>query len=144
MKFALSEVIVERSTRQNVANIADERRKILDGTYPSRVIQGRQNKHIKGTREFAQKREQMAKDSPGSEPAILEVDAQMLVDKYKGTGHIDNPKNSLYPTELINTNGIIGKTWVKSLTKYVDTKIIKIFYSSAGVHIVPVSDYKKR
>ena len=127
-----------------MANIADERRKILDGTYPSRVIQGRQNKHIEGTREFEQKREQMAKDSPGSEPAILEVDAQILVDKYKGTGHIDSPKNSLYPTEVIDTNSIIGKTWVKSLTKYVYTQTIKIFYSSAGVHIVPVNDYKKR
>ena len=35
-----------------MVNIADEKRKILDGTYPSRVIMGRQNKHIEGTIEL--------------------------------------------------------------------------------------------
>ena len=122
-------------------NIADERRKILDGTYPSRVIQGRQNKHIPGTTEFAQNQAKMRLIE--SEPSILEVDAQTLVDKYKGTGTIYFI-GSPYPRELIATGKVIGKSWVKGLNKYVDTRKIEIFYSSTGVHIVPVSDYKKR
>jgi hypothetical protein len=40
-------------------DISDERRRILDGTYPPRVIAGRQNKHIDGTLEFEQIRESM-------------------------------------------------------------------------------------
>jgi len=123
-------------------DVADERRKILDGTYPSRIIVGRQNKHIEGTREFEQKREQMQRLSPGSEPAILTAEAQLLVDKYKGTGRI-RLKGSEYPRERVDADDIIGKTWVQSAQRYVDTKRFEIFYSSTGTHIVPVSDYKK-
>jgi len=115
-----------------------ERRKILDGTYPSRIIKGRQNKHIEGTREFEQKGKSMEKKS---RPAILTADAQSLVDKYKGTGIINIPGGSNFPVEIVDTNTVIGKTWVRSLQKYADTKRIKIIYSSEGVHIVPISDY---
>ena len=121
--------------------VAEERQMILDGTYPSRIVQGRQNKHIMGTYEFVQKQNAMQNDSPGSKPSILTVDAQSLVDRYKGSGHINIPKGSLFPREIVNTDSVVGKTWVKSLQKYVDTRRIKIFYSSKGVHIVPVSDY---
>ena len=65
-----------------------ERQKILHGTYPSRVIQGRQNKHIAETREFEQNREKMNRLNPGSMPAILEIDATDFVAEYKGTGRI--------------------------------------------------------
>ena len=123
-------------------DIAEERKKIMDGTYPSRIIAGRQNKHIEGTREFEQKRKQSQKLSPGSEPAILNVDAQALVDKYKGTGLI-KMRGSVYPRETIDTDRVVGKTWVQSLGKYADTKRIEIFYSSTGTHVVPVSDFKK-
>ena len=122
-------------------DVADERRKILDGTYSSRVIQGRQNKHIPGTTEFEQKREQMQKASPGSEPAILESDAQTLVDKYKGKGSVYFHPSSLdYPREDILADNIIGKTWVKSLQKYVDTQAFTIYYSKTGVHIIPINE----
>jgi len=118
-----------------------ERNKIIDGTYPSRVIVGRQNKHIEGTREFEQNREKMQKI--GSEPSILYADAQMLVDKYKETGTI-YCKSFLYPRELVETDGIIGKSWVKKLNKYIETSKFEIFYSSTGTHIVPVNDLKTR
>ncbi|MCL2634802.1 MAG: polymorphic toxin type 50 domain-containing protein [Oscillospiraceae bacterium] len=119
-----------------------ERQKILDGTYPNRIIQGRQNKHIEGTIEYNQKCLSMNKESPGSKPAILITDAQALIDKYKGTGHINITKGSEYPVEIVDTDIVIGKTWVKSLQKYVDTKRMKIIYSSKGVHIVPKNDYR--
>ena len=139
-----AEALANTLERIRQEKLEEERRKILDGTYPTRVIQGRQNKHIEGTREFEQKRMAMEKDSPGSEPSILSLDAQALVDRYKGTGHINVPRGSLYPTELVDTDSVVGKTWVKSLKKYVDTKRVKILYSSKGVHLVPVSDYERR
>ena len=92
-------------------NIADERRKIIDGTYPAKIIAGRQNKHIEGTQEFKQKLEQIKRDSPGSMPAVIIVDAQELVDKYKGTGSIYFHSSSLdYPREDVKADKIIGKT----------------------------------
>ena len=117
-------------------NVADERRKILDGTYPSRVIQGRQNKHIEGTREFEQNQEKMRKI--GSEPAIINVDPQSLVNKHKGTGTIYFSKTSPdYPREDIDTGEIIGKAWDRKKEEYIDTSIITISYSKTGVHIYP-------
>jgi hypothetical protein len=59
--------------------------------YSSRIIRGRQRKHMEGTIEFLQHRKKMQNDSPGSEPSILISDAQMLIDKYMGKGtHYDN------------------------------------------------------
>ena len=117
-------------------NIDDERRKILNGTYSSRVIQGRQNKHIVGTVEFEQNQNKMRKI--GSEPAVLNVDAQSLVDKHKGTGTIYFSKSSPdYPREDIDTGKIIGKTWDREKEEYIDTSIITISYSKTGVHIYP-------
>ena len=98
-------------------NENEERQKILNGEYPSRIVQGRQNKHIPGTKEFEQKREKMNRISEGSEPAILEADAQMLVDKYKGTGILSKDFGSLYPREVVTVDFIVGKTWVKSMQK---------------------------
>jgi hypothetical protein len=85
----------------------------------------------------------MLKDDPESKPAILSFDAQKLIDKYKGTGYINKNKCSDYPTEIIDADMIVGKTWITSQGKYIETKRFKIFYSSKGVHIVPVNDFKK-
>jgi len=124
-----------------MVNIADEKRKILDGTYPSRVIMGRQNKHIEGTIEFEQKCEQMEQISPGSMPAVIIVDAQTLVNKYKGTGSLYfHPSSPDYPREDITADKTIGKTWVKSLKKYINTSAFTIYYSKTGVHIIPVNE----
>ena len=122
--------------------LEEERQKIIDGTYPSRVIQGRQNKHIEGTLEFSQNQAKMRK--MGSEPSILNVDAQAFVDRYKGTGTIEVKAGSQYPRERVETDSVIGKTWVRSLLKYVDTKSGEIYYSSTGVHVVPVNNYGTR
>ncbi|MCL2633999.1 MAG: polymorphic toxin type 50 domain-containing protein [Oscillospiraceae bacterium] len=117
-----------------------ERQKILDGTYPNRIIQGRQRKHIEGTKEFEQNCEKMRK--LGSNPSKLYANADMLVKKYKGTGALFPGRGgSLFPEEIIETNSVIGETWVRSLKKHVPTKRIKIVYSSEGVHIIPISDY---
>jgi hypothetical protein len=130
-------------TKNAAFDIEAERKKILDGTYPARIIQGRQNKHIEGAREFEQNCEKMNRLSPGSRPSIITADAKMLVEKYKGTGEI-RIEGLDYPQETVTTNDIIGKSWVKTMQKYVDTKSFKIVYSSTGVHVIPVSDYKRR
>ena len=74
----------------------------------------------------------------GSEPSILEADAQMLADKFKGTGTIYFSKNSPdYPREDIDTGEIIGKTWDRKKAEYINTAIITISYSKTGIHIYP-------
>jgi len=125
------------------SNYPDERKKILDGTYPTKIVLGKQRKHILGTVEFEQDREKMQRLSTGSEPSILEIDAEKLIKKYKATGKIRMMPNAQYPREIIDADIIIGKTWVQSLQKYVNTKRFEIHYSSKGAHIVPVNDYVK-
>ncbi|MCL2030558.1 MAG: polymorphic toxin type 50 domain-containing protein [Oscillospiraceae bacterium] len=117
-------------------NMANERRKILDGTYPSRIIEGRQRKHIEGTREFEQNREKMKRY--GSNPSILTEDAQTIVDTHKGTGRIYFVRNSPdYPREDIDLGYIAGRTWSKPLGEYVDTSVVTISYSKTGAHVFP-------
>jgi hypothetical protein len=113
----------------------------LSDEYSKRIVVGRQRKHIPGTKEFEQHRKAMQTRSPGSEPSILTVDANELVDMYAGKGEITMVGSSPYPQEIIDADKIVGKTWVKRLNKYVDTKRIRIVYSSIGVHVVPISDY---
>jgi len=124
--------------------IERERQKILDGTYPSRVVKGRQNKHIQGTREFEQKREQIKRADSRNEPAMLEFDAQELVDRYKGTGDIAVKPGQQYPRETITANEIVGKTWLRETQRYVDVSTFQIQYSGTGVHIFPVYPKNKR
>ena len=50
-----------------------ERQKILNGFYSDKIIQGRQRKHIFGTKEFEQNRIKMKKNSPGSEPPRIVI-----------------------------------------------------------------------
>jgi len=116
----------------------------LSDEYSKRIVAGRQRKHILGTKEFEQHRKAMQAKNPGSEPSILTADAEELVEKYAGKGIILMVGSSPYPQEIIDTDRIVGKTWVKTLNKYVDTKRIRIVYSSIGVHIVPISDYQRR
>jgi len=115
----------------------------ISDEYSKRIVAGRQRKHIAGTKEFEQHRRAMQAKNPGSEPSILTVDAEELVEKYAGKGVIKFKGSSPYPYEEINTGVVVGKTWVKSLEKHVDTKRIRIVYSSIGVHIVPISDYER-
>ena len=117
---------------------------VLSDEYSKRIVAGRQRKHILGTKEFEQHRKAMQARSPGSEPSILTADADELVKKYAGKGVVVSSDLSLYPREEIDIGEVVGKTWVNSLQKYVDTKRIKIVYSSIGVHVIPVSDYVRR
>jgi len=126
-------------------DIAEEKRKILDGTYPTKVVAGRQRKHILGTREFAQNLQKMQNQEPKSRPAILIADAKTLVDKFKGTGYIYmHPSSAEYPREEINAGYVIGKSWYKKGNKYIDTSEFEIIYSKDGVHVIPINSWKNK
>jgi hypothetical protein len=120
----------------------EERRRIKESIYPSNVRRQKQNQHIEGTEEFQRRKEYLQKINPGSAQSILLVDAQELVDKYKGTGTIIYVDGH-YPGERIVTDEVIGQTWYKDKQKYVDTKAFRIIYSSKGVHIYPVNMWRE-
>ena len=123
-------------------HIDKERKKILDGTYPFKVIDGRQRKHIEGTKEFEDKRLSMQRYNINAEPSIVlpSIDIQKLVDRYKGSGRVYFVKGSLFPREQIMADIVVGKTWVTTLKKYVPTRMFVISYSKTGVHIFPIND----
>ena len=119
-----------------------ERQKILDGTYPSNIMQGKQNKHIEGTHEFNQAREKLQKETPSAEPNVLlpHIKPQELINEYKGTGKIEfHPSSTEYPREIIKARQNIGKFWIPSKEKYVDTDVFTITYSKNGTHIFPTN-----
>ena len=109
-------------------HIDEERKKILDGTYPSKVIDGRQRKHIEGTKEFDDKRLSMQRYNINAEPSLVSpsIDVQKLVDRYKCSGKVYFVKGSLFPREQIIADIIVGKTWVTTLKKYVPTRMFVI------------------
>ena len=124
----------------------EERNKILDGTYPSNLIDGRQRKHIDGTKEFADKRKSIKQYDPNAEPSKIlpNIDVRELVDLYKGTGRIYFVQGSPFPREDVKADKVIGETWVMSLNKYVPTTVFTISYSKSGVHIFPVNERGRR
>ena len=71
--------------------IFDARRKILDGTYPDGILQGRQNKHIEGTFEYGQELIRLQNQTLPAKPGVLleDVDPQELVERYRGTELIE-------------------------------------------------------
>jgi hypothetical protein len=115
----------------------EARRKIVNGDYSTRINRGRQRKHIEGTKEFQQLAEKMDRQSPGSKPAILAVDAQSLIGEFAGNGEVYFKQGEQFPREKVSIGKVAGKTWVKSMGKYVDTDTITIVYSSDGVHVFP-------
>jgi hypothetical protein len=122
---------------------SEARSNILGGIYSSRVVLGRQRKHIEGTKEYNDNMARLEQLSPGSKPSKLNnnIDAQVLADRYKGTGRVYfHPSSKEYPREDIVTDFIVGETWVKKLQEFVPTTAFTITYSKTGVHIVPVND----
>ena len=121
----------------------DEKTKILDGTYSSRIDTRKQAKHIYGSKAFQQetKTALLAKAKGGKYymPSYFNADEnlQQLVNTYKGTGHIYNIGGSLYPREDIKIDKIIGRAWDRKQDCYVDTNVFTIIYSKRGTHIFP-------
>ncbi|MCL1988006.1 MAG: polymorphic toxin type 50 domain-containing protein [Firmicutes bacterium] len=121
----------------------DEKTKILDGTYSSRIDTRKQAKHIYGSKAFQQETKAAllakAKGHDYFFPSYFNADEnlQQLVNKYKGTGVIVSRKGSEYPWEDIKMDRIIGQIWDYENGKYVGIDIFTIVYSRRGVHIFP-------
>jgi len=64
------------------------------------------------------------------------------VDKLKATGEITVTKKSIYPEEIVKADKIVGKAWIKSKQKYIDTDVFRIVYSKNGTHVYPLNPRK--
>lgn len=93
------------------------------------IHEGKQGKHILGHNNYTDGRSYLT---------ISLDEAQELVNKYAGTGHIDRDKNGIWKhTETVSHNSIVGVD-VDNRTEYkYDTDTFKIHYAKNGTHIVP-------
>lgn len=89
----------------------------------------KQNRHIKGTKEFKE----------GNSYLTISVEeAQDLINKYAGTGKILRDRSERYINKELNiTDRIIGKSVNLKTKEETETNRFKIHYSKTGVHIVP-------
>ena len=121
------------------------RKKIISLSKKIRV--GKQNKHIIGTHEYNQYvKKQLSKGEFG--PSRLNGDlqfAQLLADKYAGTGKAEI-KNGIWTNcEYIETDTVIGVVVNNKSGAEQVTANFKIHYSQTeGVHIVPSYDSKRK
>ncbi len=122
------------------------RAEIGSDQYPLTILQGKQDKHIQGTREYVQYQENLKKKSEYG-PSYLTVDGdavKTLVDQYHGKGILlrDKAGNwrkieriTVHPDPVgVSVNNITGAEAI--------TTTFTIRYSKDGVHIVP--DYPSR
>jgi len=143
LKFAAAGIVKDWNIGYN-SGMYGERYKILTGVYPSGILQGRQDKHIKGTFEYNQEFKRLQVQLPSAEPNFFlpHVDPQELVNKYKGAGQIYfHPSSKNYPREIVKADEIIGKKWIPRLNAYIDTDVFIIIYAQKGVHVIPANPH---
>ena len=93
----------------------------------SKIHQGRQDKHIKGTNNYNQQR------ANGKNPSILTGNPNKLLKEGVGKGRMITPTK-----ESIDYGRVIGKYYSEKHGKYYDTTRATIHYDSKGnAHIVP-------
>ena len=92
----------------------------------SKIHEGRQNKHIKGTNNYKQQKEN------GKNPSILTENPNKLLKEGVGKGRRYGNK------EVVDYGKTIGKYYDKTTGRYYDTSRATIHYDSKGnAHIVP-------
>lgn len=122
------------------------REEIGSDKYPLTILRGRQEKHIRGTKAYAQYQENLKKKGEYG-PSYLTVDndaIKALVDQYHGKGILlrDSAGNwrkiervTIHPTAIgVSVNNLTGVE--------AETTTFTIRYSKNGVHVVP--DYPSR
>lgn len=124
------------------------RKMIVSGNeYPLAIHKSKQRKHILGTKEYIEYvKTYEKKDKYGpSRLTISEEDAQLLVDKYRGTGILLRNKNGEWmKTEVITMHPDNIGIAVNDISGVeADTSTFKIHYSKDGTHIVPDYPSKK-
>jgi len=114
------------------------RQNILKGEYNLKINQGKQNRHIEGTREFKEYAEKMA--LKGDKPSILMIDAQGIIDKYSGSGRMIIQSPGRPPKESKQLDFITGKYYNKVENEYINTSRVLIIYAKTGAHVYPVKE----
>ncbi len=108
--------------------------RIEKGEISSKIHEGRQRKHIEGTKEYWDK----YKD--GSNPQdVLTIsleEAQKLVNKNAGKGTPGKSDANGTWTEFADADYVVGKYY--SNGEYHETKRFTIHYSKKGAHVIPV------
>ncbi len=97
--------------------------------YNLTILEGKQGKHIIGHNNY----------KPGHSYITVSLqEAQELVNKYAGTGHINRDKTGRWQnTETIEHDAIIGVDIDNRSGLKTETNIFKIHYAKNGTHIVP-------
>lgn len=123
------------------------RKRIQSGEFPLNIHMGRQNKHIEGTKEYAQYVERMHRDGRHgpSHITISADDAHALVDAYKGTGILQRDRHGQWRnSELVTVHpDKIGIAVNDRTGTETDTPVFCIHYSKDSVHISPDYPSKK-
>lgn len=110
--------------------------KKIKSDYILDIETGKQGKHIKGHNNYQQGKSYLN---------ISMEDAQMLVDKYAGTGEIQRDNSGKWKhTEIITQNKQnIGYVVSAVNGEEIETSFFKIHYSKNGTHIVPYARKEK-
>ncbi|MCL1999454.1 MAG: polymorphic toxin type 50 domain-containing protein [Turicibacter sp.] len=118
----------------------------MDGTYPTKIDNKKQNAHILGSDTIKKRvREGLTalKANPPRNrmPSYLysEIDPQQLVDTHKASGVLRmHPTSTAYPRENVRAFAPVGKYFDISSRSWVETDTLTIVYSSTGVHTYPI------
>lgn len=102
----------------------------IRNTYNLEILEGKQGKHILGHNNYIEGRSYLT---------VSMQEAQELVNKYAGTGHINRYPNSgkWDNTETVISDKIIGYSLNEIDGSKTETRAFKIHYSKKGTHIVP-------
>ncbi|MDO6355121.1 polymorphic toxin type 50 domain-containing protein [Caloramator sp. CAR-1] len=112
------------------------REEIKSGKYKLTINKSKQNRHIKGTKEFEEYEKKLQRT--GQKQSILFIDAQEFVNKYHGTGRIIIQSLSQPPKEVVAVDFVVGMYYNKDKGEYIETKKAMIVYSKTGTHVYPV------
>ncbi len=132
------------SEEQNVAAYMRDlpiRKKIQSDETVKTIFPGQQRKHIPGTLEHSQYVEKLKKlgQYGPSRLNITQDEAQILIDKYNGTGILGKRKDGSWDnTEEITIHEQVIGIAVNNITgAEAETTVFKIHYGKKGTHIVP-------
>lgn len=135
----------EQNVRAYMRDLPIQKR-IQSGEFPLAIHEGRQNKHIEGTKEYVQYVERMHRDGKygPSRITISTDDVHALVGTYKGTGILRRDRHGRWRnSELVTVHpDEIGVAVNDRTGTETDTPAFCIHYSKDGVHITP--DYPSK
>ena len=112
--------------------------KLPEGNYNLTLRRQVQNRHIEGTKEYAEYAKRLSEKNLMPSKMRADADCQALIKKFHGKGIYDPNFKDESPREKVDTCEFIGQYWDKDENKFADTTWIKIVYSKHGAHIYPI------